>query len=316
MEEKINLIIDTDPGVDDATAIFYALNCDNFKVHLMTAAGGNSPTENITANTLHLLEIFDNADIPVSMGARTPLVRPALYPTKAQGKYGFASYKYDRNKLKHSPVEGEACDVIYEYLQKIDRKTTIAVIGPMTNIAKLIKNHPDCKKYIEQIVFIGGTKEKIYGKPYKEFNIGYDPEAADIVLRSGIKLVMVPMELGHIAYLDKQEIKRFKKANKVGKIMAKMFDKYRDFHVGKLGAAVHDTIVFYYLAHPQLVKTIPGYIDIKYYKKDSYDFGYIDTDLSAKPNATICVDLNIDLFKYELFDMLENKFPANHPSAM
>ena len=312
MKNKLNLIIDTDPGVDDATAIFYALNCENFKIKLMTAAGGNSPIENITSNVIHLLEIFDNANIPVAMGARTPLVRPALYPTKAQGKSGFASYTYNRKKLKHQPLEGEACDVIYDYLKKDKEKTTIAVIGPMTNIAKLLKNHPDCKQYIEQIVFIGGTKEKIYGRPYKEFNIGYDPEAADIVLKSGLKLVMVPMELGHIAYLDKTDIKRFKKANKVGKIMAKMFDKYRDYHVGKLGAAVHDTCVFYYLNHPDLVKTIPGYIDIKYYQKEEYDFGYIDTDLEKKPNATICVDLNIDAFKAELFDMLENKFPSKH----
>ena len=116
------------------------------------------------------------------------------------------------------------------------------------------------------------------------------------------------MELGHIAYLNKQEIKRFKKANKIGKTFAKMFEKYRDYHVGKLGAAVHDTCVFYYLAHPKLVKTEPAEVSIKYYKKDEYDFGYIDTDLNSKtPNATVCMDLDIDAFKAEVFDILENK---------
>ena len=306
-DKKIKIIIDTDPGVDDAAALLYAFGSDKFDIELISAAGGNSPMENITSNAIHITELF-HREIPVVRGATKPLEREAKYATKAQGKFGFGSYKYNRKKLKHTPIDGEACDVIYKTIKKSKEKTTIAIMGPMTNIAKMIQLHPDCLKHIEQIVFLGGTKEKIYGRPYKEFNIGYDPEAADIVLKSGAKIVMVPMELGHIAYLNKQEIKRFKKANKIGKTFAKMFEKYRDYHVGKLGAAVHDTCVFYYLAHPKLVKTEPAEISIKYYKKDEYDFGYIDTDLNSKnPNATVCMDLDIDAFKAEVFDILENK---------
>ena len=306
--KKINIIIDTDPGVDDAAALLYAFGSDRFNIELLSAAGGNSPIENITANTIHITELFKR-EIPVVRGAVKPLEREAKYATKVQGKYGFGSYKYNRKKLKHKAVEGEACDVIYETMKKNKGKTTLALIGPMTNIAKMMQLHPDCVKYIEKIVFLGGTKEKIYGRPYKEFNVGYDPEAADIVIKSGVKLVMVPMELGHIAYLTKPEIKRFKKTNKLGKVFAKMFERYRDFHVGKLGAAVHDTCVFYYLAHPNLVKTIKAELSVKYYKKDEYDFGYIDTDPESKtPNALVCMDIDINSFKAELFDYLENKF--------
>ncbi|MBR1890590.1 MAG: nucleoside hydrolase [Clostridia bacterium] len=306
-KEKIKVIIDTDPGVDDAAALLYAFGSDLFDITLISAAGGNSPIDNITANAIHVTEIF-HKEIPVVRGAEKPLCREAKYATKAQGKYGFGSYKYNRKKLMHTAVEGEACDVIFETLKKNKTKTTLALIGPMTNIAKLIQKHPTCRRYIDKIVFLGGTKEKIYGRPYKEFNIGYDPEAADVVLKSKIPLVMVPMELGHIAYLNHDEIKRFKKANKIGKTFAKMFEKYRDYHVGKLGAAVHDTCVFYYLAHPDLVATESARIEIKYYKKDEYDFGYIEADLdSKKPNALICMDLDIDTFKQELFDILEKR---------
>lgn len=304
MKNKMNLIIDTDPGVDDAIALMYAINCGKFNIQLLSSAGGNGPIENITNNTLHLTELF-NVEIPVVQGASTPLVRPANYATKQQGKSGLGGYSYNKKKLKHQPIDGEACDIIYDTLKKNKTKTTIISIGPMTNLARLLQKYPDAKQYIKEIIFESGTKEKIYGKPYKSFNVGYDPEAAEIVFKSGVKLVMVPMELGHFAYLDKQDIKRFKKTNKTGKIFAKMFKKYHDYHVGKLGAAVHDVCTVYYLTHPEYIKTEKAYIEIKYYKSGKDDFGYIDIDFKKKPNATVCVDLDINMFKYDLFETLE-----------
>ncbi len=305
MKEKINIILDSDPGVDDAITLLYATQCDKFNIQLIATEGGNSPIENITANALHLVELL-GADIPVVQGAKNPLKREAVYAKKQQGKFGLGNYSFNKKKLKNKPIEGEACDVIYETLKSNKEKFTIVSIGPMTNLAKMLQKYPDCKKYIKQIVFESGTKEKIYGKPYKSFNVGYDPEAAEIVFKSGVKLVMVPMELGHFAYLDKNDIKFFKKANKIGKIYTKMFKGYSDYHVGKLGAAVHDVCTVYYLAHPEYIKTEQAYIELKYYTNpDGTNFGYIDTDFTKKPNATICVDLDISMFKYDLFDALE-----------
>lgn len=303
-DKKIDIIIDTDPGVDDAIALLYAFKSECFNIKLISSAGGNGPIENITSNAIHIAELF-NEEIPVVEGSSTPLVRPAKYATKAQGKSGLGAYTYNKKKLKHSPVEGEACDVIYQTLQASKTKISIISIGPMTNLAKMIQKYPDCKKYIKEIIFESGTKEKIYGKPYKSFNVGYDPEAAEVVFKSGIKLVMVPMELGHFAYLDHNDIKRFKKTNKIGKIYAKMFKGYNDYHVGKYGAAVHDVCTIYYLTHPEYIKTEKAFIEIKYYKTKTDDFGYIDIDFNKKPNATVCVDLDINMFKYDLFEALE-----------
>lgn len=305
MEDKINLIIDTDPGVDDAIALLYAIKSEKFNIQLLSSEGGNSPVENITANTLHLLELFGE-NIPVAQGSKKPLKREATYAKKAQGKSGLGGYSFNKKKLKTHAVDGEACDVIYQTLKSNKTKTTIVSIGPMTNLAKMFQKYPDSKKYIKQIVFESGTKEKIYGTPYKSFNVGYDPESAEIVLKSGVKLVMVPMELGHFAYLDKDDIKKFKNTNKIGKIYAKMFTKYRDFHVGNLGAAVHDVCTIYYLTHPQHIKTEPAFIEIKYYQKeDGSNYGYIDLDFKKKPNALVCLDLDINMFKYDLFCALE-----------
>ncbi len=306
IKDKINVIIDTDPGVDDAVAIMYALHCEELNVELITSAGGNGPIENITANAIFLTELF-HKDIPVAEGTNKPLVRPAKYALGAQGKNGFGKFSYNKKKLKSKPVKLEACDAMYEVLKASKEKISIVSIGPMTNIAKLLLNHPDSKDKIKEIIFESGTKEKIYGVPYKSFNVGYDPEAAEVVFKSGVKLVMVPMELGHFAYLDHDDIKRFRKANKVGKIFGKMFDGYRDHHVGDAGAAVHDACAVYYLTHPEYIKFEQGYTEIKYYKDETHDFGYIDTDYSKKPNTTICVDIDISMFKYDLFDILENK---------
>ncbi len=305
MEEKINLIIDTDPGVDDAIALLYATNCEKFNIQLLTTEGGNSPVDNITNNALHLVELLKK-NIPVVQGAKNPLKRDAVYAKTAQGKLGLGAYSYNKRKLKSKPIKKEAYDAIYEVLKANKTKTTIVSIGPMTNLARLLEKHPDSKKYIKQIVFESGTKEKIYGKPYKSFNVGYDPEAVEAVFKSGVKLVMVPMELGHFAYLDKDDIKRFKKTNKIGKIYAKMFKGYTDFHVGHLGAAVHDVCTIYYLTHPEYIKTEPAFIEIKYYtNQDGSDYGYIDIDFLKKPNAKVCVDLDINMFKYDLFEALE-----------
>ncbi|MDE6583449.1 MAG: nucleoside hydrolase, partial [Clostridia bacterium] len=238
-KKKQNIIIDCDPGVDDAIALLYALQSENLNVQLIATEAGNNHVKSITENAIHLTELF-KSDVPVVQGVENPIKRQASYALKAQGKGGLGGYNFNRKKLKKSPLQESASDAMYNVLKANKEKTTIVSIGPMTNIAVLLNEHPDAKDYIKEIIFESGTKEKIYGKPYKSFNVGFDPEAAEIVFKSEIPLVMVPMELGHIAYLDKDDIKLFKKTNKIGKIFAKMFTKYHDHHVGDMGAAVHD----------------------------------------------------------------------------
>ena len=310
MDNKLNVIIDTDPGVDDAIALMCAFNNEKFNILLITSAGGNGPIENITSNAIFLTELF-RQNIPVAQGTNKPIVRPAKYALGAQGKNGFGKFKYNKNKLKHKPVSMEAYEAMYEVLRAHKDKTSIISIGPMTNIAKLLINHPDAKDMIKEIIFESGTKEKIYGVPYKSFNVGYDPEAAEVVFKSGVPLVMIPMEMGHFAYLDHADIKRFKKANRIGKVYGKMFDGYRDYHVGDAGAAVHDAVTIYYLTHPEYMKFEKGFIEIKYYKDETHDFGYVDINFEKKPNAIICMDFNINVFKYDIFDILENRLRDN-----
>ena len=302
--EKQDVIIVTDPGVDDATALMYAIFCGQINIKLLAVAGGNGPISNAVNNTLFLMELF-RQDIPIAVGLDHPLKRPPVYALNAQGKGGLGGLKVNPKKLKTKPIETPAKDAIYDILKSSKKKLPIIAIGPMTSVAEMLLEHPDAKNYIKEIIFMGGTKEKIYGRPYREFNISFDPECVDIVIKSDIPLVMIPMELGHFAYLDKEDIKRFKHTNKIGKIYAKMFKKYYDFHVGHLGAAVHDVCAIYYLTNPQCMKMEEGHVELKYYKDEKEKFGYNDTSYDKKPNALIAVDMDISDFKYDLFETLK-----------
>lgn len=290
-EQTKPIIIDTDPGVDDAMAIMNALYSTKVRTLLITCVAGNNPITTIGNNALHIVELC-HRKTPVALGATVPLYKKAKYATFAHGKQGLGAYTYKGPYTK--PLKEDAVDAMYRTLKENKEKyTTILSIGPMTNIATLIKKYPDCVEYIKEIVFMGGSKED-ETVPYAEFNINFDPDAARIVIDSGIPLVMVPMELGHFAYFDHDDIALIKNTNKSGKKLAKMFEGYHDNHVGIHGAAVHDSATLFYLTHPKRFKTEKAYIEVKPYG----DIHYLAVDYKSEhPNALVCVDMDIDFFK-------------------
>ncbi|NCB48176.1 MAG: ribonucleoside hydrolase RihC [Clostridia bacterium] len=301
------VIIDCDPGIDDAMAIMNALNSSSIEVKLLSTVSGNLSIEETMKNALKLTEIFKK-DIPVAEGASEPIKRQAVYANKAQGSKGMGGFTFKTPKAK--PFFLKSPEAIYYFLKGNPAKnTTIMCLGPMTNIANLLTKYPDAKNMISRIVFMGGSKdEQGVKEPYREFNVAFDPEAMQIVFDSKIPLVMVPMELGHIAYFDPNEQLKIKKANALGAIFYKMFKKYNDFHVGKLGAAVHDSCAALYLSYPEIFRLEPSFLKIKYHKKDDIEYGYVKCDFNSKSqrNAEVCVDMDIEKFKKIIFGNLSN----------
>ena len=294
-EQTRPIIMDCDPGVDDAMAIMNALYSTHVRTLLITCVAGNNPITNITNNALHIVELC-HRKTPVAAGASVPLYKKANYATGAHGKMGLGAYTYKGPYTK--AIKDDAVEAMYKtLLEHKDQHITLLALGPMTNIAMLIRKYPDCTKYIRKIVFMGGSKES-ESVPYPEFNIAYDPDAARIIFDSGIPLVMVPMELGHFAYLDHEDVNIIKRTNNSGKKLAKMFEGYKDNHVGIHGVAVHDSTALYYLTHPQHFKTEKAYIEIKQYG----DIDYIHVDYNSDhPNTLVCVDMDIDAFKQNFF---------------
>ncbi len=294
-EQTRPIIIDCDPGVDDAMAIMNALYSTKVRTLLISCVAGNNPIERITNNALHIVELC-HRKTPVAAGASVPLYKKANYATHAHGKQGLGAYTYKGPYTKI--IKDDSVEAMYKtLLENKDKHTTILALGPMTNIAMLIRKYPECRDYIRKIVFMGGSKES-ETVPYPEFNINFDPDAARIILDSGIPIVMIPMELGHFAYLDHDDIAVIKKTNNSGKRLAKMFDGYRDNHVGEHGAAVHDSTALYYLTHPNHFKTEKAYIEVKPYG----DIHYLHVDYKSEhPNALVAVDMDIDEFKQNFF---------------
>lgn len=294
-EQARPIIIDCDPGVDDAMAIMNALYSTKVRTLLISCVAGNNPIERISNNALHIVELC-HRKTPVAKGATVPLYKKANYATHAHGKQGLGAYTYKGPYTK--VIKDDSVEAMYKTLREHkDQHIKILAIGPMTNIAMLIRKYPEVKDYIRKIVFMGGSKES-EKEPYAEFNINFDPDAARIIFDSGIPLVMVPMELGHFAYLDHDDINIIKKTNATGKKLAKMFEGYKDKHVGEYGTAVHDSAALYYLTHPNHFKTEKAYIEVRPYG----DIHHIFVDYNSDhPNALVAVDMDIDEFKQNFF---------------
>lgn len=301
------VIVDCDPGVDDAMALMNLLNSKNIEVKLISVVSGNLSIDTTLKNALHLMELFKRPGIPVSKGASKPLKRQSTYSGLTHGVQGLGGYTFSKVSLR--PFVLGSPDSIYYFLQQNQAKnTTLLCLGPMTNIATLLKKYPESKNMISRIVFVGGSKDENGTTiPYKEFNVSFDPEATEIVLNSHIPLVMIPCELGHIAYFDHEEQEKIRRANFLGKIFYKMFTKYYDFHVGKLGAAVHDSCAALYLSNPELFTLELAKVEVKYQKDKDGNYGYLKCDFSSKePNAKVCVDVDIEKFKKIIYGNLFN----------
>ncbi|MCX6551176.1 MAG: nucleoside hydrolase, partial [Acidobacteria bacterium] len=167
------VIIDADPGQDDAVAILMAMRSPNLKIEAITAVLGNVPLELTLENALKLVEIGDRPDIPVAAGARSPLVRKAVTATYVHGANGFGGVVFPAPKVK--PVATPAADLIRQIVRKYPHEVSILAIGPLTNIATVLLTDPDIVPLIDEVVIMGGALGAGNITPAAEFNVYVDP---------------------------------------------------------------------------------------------------------------------------------------------
>ena len=223
--------------------------------------------------------------------------RPAVH-----GNGGLGEYIFEENSRRIT--EGDAVEVMYETLKASSEKVTIICLSPTTNIAKLLTKHKDAVKYIEKIVLMAGTIEEVGKKeiPYAEFNVSCDPEAAEFLFKSKVPIEVVPMEMGHTAYLEWQDVFKTKNTNFVGSVLEVIYRSYKDRHV-KNGIATHDGCAAAYLTNPELFKTKPVFAEVKYF--DSIKTGVLTMDFSKKPNVVTCTEVDVKNFRKLYFKMLK-----------
>lgn len=204
-QDKVQkVIIDTDPGVDDAFAIFLALRSPELKVLAVTAVAGNVPLDVTLPNALRLVEIAGRSDFPVAAGASSPLIRQLVTAAYAHGNNGLAGVEFPVARLQ--PIHEPAANLICRLVRENPGQVTIAGIGPLTNVALALRQDPGIVPMIRSIVLMGGSLSGGNVTPAAEFNFYVDPEAAAVVFDSGIPIRMVGLDVTRKVQLTEQHV--------------------------------------------------------------------------------------------------------------
>ncbi len=258
MPEMRKIIIDTDPGQDDAVAILLALGSSELEVAGITAVAGNVPLGLTEKNARKICELAGRPDVKVYAGAVRPLMRPLVTAEHVHGRTGLDGPDLPEPTMKLQ--EQHAVDFIVETLMREAAGTiTLCPLGPLTNVALALIREPRIAPRIREIVLMGGGFfEGGNMTPTAEFNIYVDPHAADVVFRSGVPIVMMPLDVTHKALTTARRIDAFRKlGTKVGDATVALLDFFERFDEQKYGTdggPLHDPCVIAYLVEPGLFK--------------------------------------------------------------
>lgn len=256
MNDKRAIIIDTDPGQDDAVAILAALGSPLLEVLGITAVAGNVSLEQTARNARIICEWAARPDVPVYAGAEAPLLRPLVTAEHVHGKSGLDGVPLHAPSM---PLQAQhAADFIVATLrQRPAGSVTLCALGPLTNLALALRMAPDIAPRIREIVLMGGSYfEGGNITPAAEFNIYVDPHAADIVLRCGAPIVMLPLDVTHKARSSAERIGWLRALpNRAGNLAADCLttlERYDVQRYGEFGSPLHDPTVIAYLLQPAL----------------------------------------------------------------
>ena len=301
---KRPIIIDTDPGIDDALAIAIALFSDELDVKLITTVAGNVGLDKVTYNALRLLKYFEREDIPVAMGADSPLIRPYEDASNVHGKSGMEGFDFEETTI--SAIKENAVDAMRKVIMESAEPVTLVPIAPLTNIALLLKTYPEVKKNIREIVMMGGSASRGNKGVMSEFNVALDPEAAHMVFHSGVKLTMVGLDVGLKALVLPQDSERIKDMNKTGAMAYCLFKKYRGGSFNT-GLKMYDSSAIAYLLAPEMFTAEETYLDVELAGSMTAGCTVVDLKgyLHQDANATVCLDINQDAFRQWFVDSIQ-----------
>jgi inosine-uridine nucleoside N-ribohydrolase len=237
------VLIDCDPGHDDAMALLLALASPELELLGVSTVHGNQTLEKTTANALRVLEFAGRGDVPVAAGAHRPLVRAPMVADHVHGETGLDGPDLPPPAGKPEPLHG--VDFLADRLREHGRPVTLVPTGPLTNVAMLLQHHPDVVDDIERIVLMGGAIAEGNVTPAAEFNIWVDPEAAARVFASGIDVTMVGLDVTHRALMTEAHAERLRAAGRVGTMVAELWAFYHRWHSDVYefpGTPVHDAL--------------------------------------------------------------------------
>ena len=259
------VIIDTDPGVDDALALLLSMRSPELKIEAITPVAGNVPLDLTLPNALRMVEIAGRTDIPVAAGARAPLMRRLVTATYAHGENGLGGAVFPEPTTK--PVATPAAEIIRQIVRKYPGEVTLVTIGPLTNIATALNADPDLAGMVRALVMMGGSLSGGNITPAAEFNVYVDPEAARIVVQSGIPVTMVGLDVTRRTSLTDEHVRSLEAAhNPVSQAAAKIgrnainHNRERGYLVGP---NMHDSLAVAGFLDPAILKLQDYYVDVE-----------------------------------------------------
>lgn len=258
------IIIDTDPGVDDALAFLLALASPEIQLEALTTTQGNVTLEKATRNALAVLELGRASHIPVASGCMLPLVQPLRASAHVHGESGIGNSHLPEPQAK--PVHQHAVDTLIERALAEPGEIAIFPIGPLTNIAMAIRKEPRFSKAVKELVIMGGAILE-YGNvtPQAEFNIYVDPHAAHIVFHSGIPITLIPLDVTHKCLLTQEHVDRLTQiASPISLFIRDAMEVYlqESLDLGYSGSSLHDPLTLATIIAPELLTLKEYFVDV------------------------------------------------------
>jgi inosine-uridine nucleoside N-ribohydrolase len=292
------ILLDCDPGHDDAIALLLALGSPEVELAGVTTVSGNQTVDKTTANALRVLELVGR-EVPVARGADRPLVRERFVADYVHGESGL-----DGPDLP--PAQGEPVpEHAVEFLARHVAGTTLVATGPLTNVALLLALHPDARP--DRVVLMGGAIGEGNVSPAAEFNIWADPEAARRVFESGLDVTMVGLDVTHRALVTPAHAERLRAAGRAGRFAAELVDFYGRFHDSVYpelgGSPMHDPVALAHVLDPSILDVRPARIEVDCAWGAGRGRTNVDTrGRAGEPNAHVAVDVDAERFLELLVD--------------
>ena len=301
---KRNVVLDCDPGHDDAIAILLLCYSDDFNLLGVTSCAGNQTIEKTSKNVTNLLNFFSKGNIPIAKGSSSPIVRPIRTCPEIHGESGLDGFDFPVYQEKYDPRPA------YKFLIDVikdNKDITVITTGPMTNLGLAIKENPSIVENIKEIVLMGGSTTEGNITKAAEFNILVDPEAADICFRSGAPLRMLGLNVTRRILVTDEVIAKAKEIKTKGsdlfaKLM-KVFNENQNKFFGLPFGPLHDPATIVSLINEDVFK----------FKKMNVSIDTSDTDLAGKTicvdkppyNCEVAIDVNVDKYWDEIYKHLK-----------
>ena len=311
--QKEKIILDCDPGHDDAVAIMLAAINPKIELLGITVVAGNQKLEKTVNNALKVCNHL-NLDVPVYSGMSRPMIREQLIADDIHGETGLDGPKFEELKIKAE--DKHAVNFIIDTLMNSDEKITLVPTGPLTNIGMAIRFEPRIIEKINRIVLMGGSYQLGNMTPAAEFNILADPDAAHIVFSSGVKVVMMGLDLTRQALATKEVVEKIKSLNnKASKLFVDLMEFFAASQKNVFGWSappVHDPTTIAYIIDPECIEVKPMFCEIELWSEKSYGRTLCDYFgiLKKEPNVDVAVKLDFDRFWNLIYENL--KLYDNH----